>query len=427
MLKDLTIDIAPTQSPQRSTSPGDPSEKKDATSPPKDGAPESEATETTTNGHRSTPNELRLNRDLKVALYGCELINQAGIMLQVTQVVIATAQVLYHRFYRKKKRSHKDFPPFHVGMACVYLATKVEEEKRRHRDILNVFDRLQKKRSGKTLNVLDPYGKRYTKWKNTMMKLELIILCDLGYMMKVDHPHKFILNYINVLEAGEKVAQKAWSYLNDSLRIPKVIEIKPEVMACAAIFLAARQLQVKLPDHPPWFSLFQATKEEIQNVSKMIMELYKIPKVHFEKLDSGDEINPDEDITKLKKMIIPTAPTKKRATVKEKKVKKSEKRKKDKKSKRGKRDSSRERSDSSDGGSRKKRDRRRDRSRSRDRKHRKKKRRRSRSPSDSRSPKRSRSSRRSRKRHKRRYSASPSVGSSRSRSRSRKRRRRRRD
>lgn len=415
MLKDLKIDAAPTNH--------SPTEGKGSPMIVTNGDDVSELTTSadvenkeTMEGKAVTPqNELNLNRDLKVALFGCELINQAGIMLQVTQVVIATAQVLYHRFYRKKKRTHKDFPPFHVGMACVYLATKVEEEKRRHRDILNVFDRLQKKRAGKPLNVLDPYGKRYSKWKNFMMKLELIILCDLGYMMKVDHPHKFILNYINVLEAGEKVAQKAWSYLNDSLRIPKVVEIKPEVMACSAIFLAARHLQVKLPDNPAWYSLFNATRKEIETVSRMIMELYKIPKIHFEKLE--DESNPDDEIQRLKKMTLPTAPQKK-----SKSDARGDKKDKKKKRKKEKKDSSRERSDSDEDGGRKK-----DRRRSRSRRRHKKKKRRQRSHSRSESDRRSRSSRRSsrRKRHKRRYSASQSAGTSRSRSRSRTPRRRR--
>lgn len=355
-------------------------------------------------------NALELNRDLFVALYGCELINQAGIMLQTSQVVIATAQVVFHRFYKKKKRSVKDFPPFHVAMACVYLATKVEEEKRRHRDILNVFDRLQKKRAGKVPNVLDPYGKRYSKWKNVMMKLELNILCDLGYILKVEHPHKFILNYINVLDAGEKVAQKAWSYLNDSLRIPKIIEIKPEVMACSAIFLAARKLQVKLPDNPAWYELFDATRDEIERVSRMICELYKVPKHHFEKLDSGLEVDLDDDIDALKDMSLPTAPKKTRPSKPNKKSPKESKTKQTSPS-----------ASDSDGADKKKG---RHRSRSREKRKRKSRRKRSRQRSRSRSD--SRSPPRKRKRHKRRYSISPSVGSSRSRSRERRRKERRR-
>jgi len=245
---------------------------------------------------------LELNEDLFVALYGTELINKAGIMLKLSQVVIATAQVLYHRFFRGirlRKKTIDEYHPFHVAMACVYLGTKVEEEKRRHRDVLNVFDRIDKKDSNKPLSILDPYGKRYRRWKYSLLRLELVILCNLGYRLKFEHPHKFILNYINVLEADEKVAQMAWSYLNDSLRLPGIIDIKPEVLACSAIFLAARHLQVKLPDSPPWHLLFDVSREEIEQVSNVIMKIYKVPASFFEKLKQ----DPDKFIPQPKRRL----------------------------------------------------------------------------------------------------------------------------
>jgi len=263
---------------------------------------------------------LELNKELRMALYGTELIIQAGIMLQMSQIVIAAAQSFYHRFYRglrHKRRSYKHYPPFLVAMTCVYLSSKVEEEKRRHRDVLNVFDRLHKKNSNKPLNVLDPYSRRYSKWKLSMMKLELIILCDLGYQLKLKSPHKFILNYISVLEADDKVAQKAWSYLNDSLRLPAIIEIRPEVLACAAIYLAAKYFQITLQRDPPWHQVFDASKEDIEYVSRMIMELYKIPQHCFQKQDR--EQDPDKGSELLDKFKLPVPPKKKKKTKKSKK------------------------------------------------------------------------------------------------------------
>jgi len=262
---------------------------------------------------------LELNRELKMALYGTELINQAGIMLQLSQIVIAAAQSFYHRFYRGlrgKRRSYKQYPPFLVAMTCVYLSSKVEEEKRRHRDVLNVFDRLQKKNANKPLNVLDPYSRRYSKWKLFMMKLELIILCDLGYQLKLKSPHKFILNYISVLRADDKVAQKAWSYLNDSLRLPAVIEVKPEVLACSAIYLAAKYFQISLPRDPPWHQLFDAQREDIEYVSRMIMELYKIPEHCFQKQER--EQDPDKGSELLDRFKLPVPPKKKNKAKKSK-------------------------------------------------------------------------------------------------------------
>jgi hypothetical protein len=40
--------------------------------------------------------------ETSLRLYGCELIQEAGILLRLPQVVMATGQVLFHRFYCKK-------------------------------------------------------------------------------------------------------------------------------------------------------------------------------------------------------------------------------------------------------------------------------------------------------------------------------------
>ncbi|RZC59064.1 hypothetical protein C5167_006365 [Papaver somniferum] len=44
--------------------------------------------------NESTENTLRI--------YGCDLIQEGGILLKLPQVVMATGQVLFHRFYCKK-------------------------------------------------------------------------------------------------------------------------------------------------------------------------------------------------------------------------------------------------------------------------------------------------------------------------------------
>src|SRR4051812_11568354 len=80
-------------------------------------------------------------------LFGCELIVQAGVLLQLPQVVISTAQMIFHRFYYRV--TMQQYPLLYVAMTCVFLATKVEESPRKPRDILNVFHRILLKRLGR--------------------------------------------------------------------------------------------------------------------------------------------------------------------------------------------------------------------------------------------------------------------------------------
>lgn len=51
---------------------------------------------------------------------------------------------------------------------------------------------------------------------------------------------------------------------------------QPPTIACAVIWLAARTAQVKLPTSPPWWELFDAELEDIENVSRHIMRLYAL-------------------------------------------------------------------------------------------------------------------------------------------------------
>ena len=98
------------------------------------------------------------------------------------------------------------------------------------------------------------------------MENELLLLKELGYFTDTNHPHQYILQIVGNLGC-DNLAQKAWAFLNDSYRLPDIVEIKPCVLACAAIFLSARVQKVKLPDNPPWYEVFGVERQEIRKVS----------------------------------------------------------------------------------------------------------------------------------------------------------------
>ena len=65
--------------------------------------------------------------------WGCLLACEAGVLLQLPQVVQATAQNLLQRFYWRKSLKDPRFDAFTVAMTCVFLATKIEETPRKLR------------------------------------------------------------------------------------------------------------------------------------------------------------------------------------------------------------------------------------------------------------------------------------------------------
>ncbi|MGH0189424.1 UNVERIFIED_CONTAM: hypothetical protein FKN15_035581 [Acipenser sinensis] len=84
---------------------------------------------------------LDLHNETDLRILGCELIQSAGILLRLPQVAMATGQVLFHRFFYSKSFVKHSFEI--VAMACVNLASKIEEAPRRVRDVINVFHHLR--------------------------------------------------------------------------------------------------------------------------------------------------------------------------------------------------------------------------------------------------------------------------------------------
>eukprot|EP00291_Cryptomonas_curvata_P028921 CAMPEP_0172213474 /NCGR_PEP_ID=MMETSP1050-20130122/37613_1 /TAXON_ID=233186 /ORGANISM="Cryptomonas curvata, Strain CCAP979/52" /LENGTH=243 /DNA_ID=CAMNT_0012894311 /DNA_START=98 /DNA_END=825 /DNA_ORIENTATION=- len=201
-------------------------------------------------------------------IYGCELIQEAGILLRMHQTAMATGQILFHRFYFRC--SFRKCDARVVAKAALLMASKVEEQPRQAPDILSVFHAAGLARKGARPEPLEFGTPRYLQLKQELLDAESSLLRELGFMVHAEHAHKYVLYYVNVLYSGvgfdATLAQKAWSYVNDSYRTVHCVRFGPSVLACAAIYLAARDLKIALPESPPWWSLFDAPLEDIQTV-----------------------------------------------------------------------------------------------------------------------------------------------------------------
>ncbi|KAM6932569.1 cyclin-L1a isoform 1-T1 [Lycodopsis pacificus] len=227
---------------------------------------------------------LDLNTETDLRILGCELIQSAGILLRLPQVAMATGQVLFHRFFYSKSFVKHSFEI--VAMACINLASKIEEAPRRIRDVINVFHHLRQIRGKKTPSslILD---QNYINTKNQVIKAERRILKELGFCVHVKHPHKIIVMYLQVLECekNQTLVQTAWNYMNDTLRTNVFVRFQAETIACACIFLAARALQIPLPSRPNWYLLFGASEEEVKEVCITTLKLYTRKKPNYDQME----------------------------------------------------------------------------------------------------------------------------------------------
>lgn len=252
--------------------------------------------------------------------YGADIIAESIILLRLPQVVACTAQILFQRFYCK--RSLLEFDVKVTAMAACWLACKLEEvveidspTKLRLRDILTVFYRVVNRREECALDILDPGSRQYDIVKMSVVRTERHMLRSLGFILHAEHPHHLVLAFAPMLllpetQNGDKVIQIAWNYANDSLKTSLCLKYKAHIIACAAIFLAARQEQVPLPEKdesiglPPWWSVIAGVNNEpLASVCKELLELQKLPKAKYVCL-VGPDITRNEENKDGKNVIL---------------------------------------------------------------------------------------------------------------------------
>ncbi|EJD05750.1 cyclin-like protein [Fomitiporia mediterranea MF3/22] len=234
-----------------------------------------------------------LEDDLRA--YGCKLIQQAGFLLKQKQVAMATAQILFQRFWYVS--SMKNFGIADVGMGALYLASKLEECPVRMRDLINVYDLLLQRAAHQAKviaseenggHVVIPefkytpmsyFAQSFYDLKDAMVVAEMQLLKRLGFNVLVVLPYGTLVNYLRVLNLvnREDVSQKAWGYLNDALQTPVYALYPVPTIVCAAILLTTRNLRVSLPSQSPdcWWELFDAEWEDVWSVAGYIMRLYR--------------------------------------------------------------------------------------------------------------------------------------------------------
>ncbi|KAJ7702340.1 cyclin-like protein [Mycena rosella] len=225
-----------------------------------------------------------LEEDLRA--YGCKLVHQAGILLKQKQVAVASAQILFHRFWFVT--SMKQFGIGDIGMGALYLASKLEECPLRMRDLINVYDLLlqraahplgPKAHAAFAYAPMSYFGTTFYELKDALVVSEMQILKRLGFNVHVVLPYGTLINYLRVLGlTGEAAAcTRAWGYLNDALQTPVYSLYPVPTIVSAAILLTTRHLQIPLPSEPPncWWELFDAAWEDVWSVCGHIMRLYR--------------------------------------------------------------------------------------------------------------------------------------------------------
>jgi cyclin L len=190
----------------------------------------------------------------------------------------------------------------YIALGALFLATKVEECPKKLREVLMVFIHLEQKRQGMTPAPVDIHSQRFTTYKERLIRAERELLKELGFVLYTEHPHKFILNYAKLLTLDDatfkRLAQYAWNFINDSQRTDVCMRYPPETICCAALWMGARVLQIKLPSdgEPPWWELFDAKREDMDTICARVTALYSRPPAAFIDLQQAQAAQPQPQV-----------------------------------------------------------------------------------------------------------------------------------
>jgi hypothetical protein len=231
-----------------------------------------------------TPNVLfDYRRAANDSFVGARFIFECGIKLELNPTTIATAAALYHRFFSKTEI--KTYDVCTIGATSLFIACKVESEKRKIRDFINVVQQTIERDS----ELLD-MDENYFNYKNGIVQTELLMLRVLEFQVAYIHPHRYLVHYLRELQhwlgyeavCDSGIFRTAWTLLQDFHHDNSVINYKPQELAVAAIDIALQSFGTIVPGDKPhskksWRTVFYPDFEEDLHEKLMIkmLEVYE--------------------------------------------------------------------------------------------------------------------------------------------------------
>ena len=154
------------------------------------------------------------------------------------------------------------------------------------RNVLNVYayllaqrqDGLDQGQEQQPPSDMEPYTlseSAYLTRRKALLQTETHVLRILGFETHVALPYTLAINYLQALDVYNNGAAQAQTttdlsrrtiaHLTAALFSPQLLYLtqQPPVLATAAIYLAAREMGVKLPSDEQWWVVFDVEREEL--------------------------------------------------------------------------------------------------------------------------------------------------------------------
>ncbi|KAF2133399.1 cyclin-like protein [Dothidotthia symphoricarpi CBS 119687] len=211
---------------------------------------------------------------------GVNFILQVGMMLKLPQTTMSTAAVFFNRYLMmnslKPKPGFKPLHHYQVAATGLFLATKVEENCRKMKELVVACVRVALKDPNK---LVDEQTKDFWKWRDTILYSEDVLLESLCFDLNVESPYKVMYDMLKYygIEHNKKLRNSAWAFLSDSASTQMCLLFTSRTIAAASIYAGARMADVDIPadDGKPWWEIQHVKLRDIRKACNLMADLYE--------------------------------------------------------------------------------------------------------------------------------------------------------
>lgn len=162
-------------------------------------------------------------------------------------------------------------------MSAVYLVTKLSAHPKSARSLINVYAYLdafplppmETEPEESKAEMYYVFEDLYERRRALLFETEQRILKTLGFQVQANLPYTLCITYMQALDVFthprvSELAKRAIAHLNTALLSPQLLYLthQPPNLAAAAIYLAAREVGIKLPE-VEWWEVFDTNREEL--------------------------------------------------------------------------------------------------------------------------------------------------------------------
>ncbi|KAK9461623.1 cyclin-like protein [Lipomyces oligophaga] len=194
------------------------------------------------------------------------LIFSTGNQLRFPIRTMGTAAILFQRFYLFN--SLQKFPVIlDTALACLFVASKMEDTLKKLRDILLAAHRVRHPNGpeiGLDSSAIEEQRRR-------IIPLERQVLETMSFDFRVSHPQKYIIKFCRKMNLSQQVAETAWLLMIDSYKTLAPLKYPPHAIALACLSISVSLLNDPSADHISANS--EDFKIPLSNLDSVILEL----------------------------------------------------------------------------------------------------------------------------------------------------------